>query len=534
MNFIMEKLFDKIDKKIKLKDITKKIFMIFMVVQPLLDIYMVLFDEKIQVLGVSIATIFRFSTVMLMTVFVMIYARKEKSTKIIIGYGILVCIYCIFHHINAKRFNVTLNSNAIYNPLQELLFIFRLCIPIALIYIIYNIEIDYSSIKKIVICVVSIISLCIIVTNLFKISYISYSLDNNVIKDNMMAWFNNGKYDYHWKDLTSRGFFKSGNQLSGILVVLLPLLMYIAIKEKKIRYWIVVILQLIAMINISTRVSVIGGVCIFSFMILFSVFDRIIKNIRNIKFNVVIEKIKKQFKNSISLICTVIIIGLFLYVSPFLMRYKTGDMNLDMKSNNETIKNVDKCKDEITNKEIEDKDISNKIEFIESNYASAGIQPIYVFEQYPYKYDFDFWYHVIVNEPYHIKSDNRGIRTLIMRRIYELNNNPFDMLFGESFTRLSSVIWPERDYESHFYDLGICGLVLFIGPYFIILVLGGFNVLKNFRTQFNIKNITYLLSLALILGVGYFSGHVLNELFVLIFISFVAGIVLSNIKKTIE
>lgn len=526
----MEKIFNKIENKIQLKEIAKKIFIIFMIFQPLLDVYMVLFDDKIQILGVSLATIFRFCIVAIITIFTMIYARKNKSTKFFIGYGILVCIYCIFHHITANKFTVNLNPTAVYNPLGEILYILRLCIPIALIYSIYNIKIEYKDIKKIVIGVVSIISLIILVSNLLKISYVSYSLDNNVIKDNMFSWFGEEKYNYYWKDLTSRGFFRSGNQLSGILVLLLPIMVYVAVKEKKIINWIILLMQLITMVNISTRVSVVGGIAVVLMMMAFIAFDRILKNIKGIDIQKILQKAKKQLKNFIPSILIISMTILIVYISPFNMRYKTGEMNLDMISNNEVINNVNLNNNIIENTEDDnpkERD-EDKLEYIKANHSTSGVQPYYIIEKYPYTQDVEFWYDVLINVPYHKKSDNRGIRSLLMKRIYELNNNSMDKFFGTSFTRLSSFVWPERDYESQFYSLGICGILLFISPYFIILFFGAFMVLKNIKSDFNIKNITYIISLALILMIGYFSGHVMNEIFVLVFISFVAGIILNN------
>lgn len=80
----MEKIFQKIENKIDLKSITKKIFILFIILQPVLDIYMCLFDDKIHVLGVSLATIFRFFVVFVMVCFTMIYTRKNKATKFFI------------------------------------------------------------------------------------------------------------------------------------------------------------------------------------------------------------------------------------------------------------------------------------------------------------------------------------------------------------------------------------------------------------------------------------------------------------------
>ena len=62
------------ENKTNLKDIVKKIFIAFMIMQPVLDIYMSLFDKSIQIVGVSLATVIRFALVFIMLVMIMIHA----------------------------------------------------------------------------------------------------------------------------------------------------------------------------------------------------------------------------------------------------------------------------------------------------------------------------------------------------------------------------------------------------------------------------------------------------------------------------
>ena len=75
---------------------------------------------------------------------------------------------------------------------------------------------------------------------LFKFSYLSYSLEQDTISGNMVEWFTKGiKPDSEklndWVGYTTRGLFQSGNQLSGVMIILVPILTYIAFKEKKIK-----------------------------------------------------------------------------------------------------------------------------------------------------------------------------------------------------------------------------------------------------------------------------------------------------------
>ena len=325
------------ENKTNLKDIVKKIFIAFMIMQPVLDIYMSLFDKSIQIVGVSLATVIRFALVFIMLVMIMIHARKNKSTKLFIGYAVVVLIYMVFHHINAVGFKVRL-VEAKYSPFGELLYLARMCIPVALIYIIYNIKLNYKDIKKIVISVSLIISLTMIISNLFKFSYLSYSLEQDTISGNMIEWFTKGiKPDSEklndWVGYTTRGLFQSGNQLSGLMIILVPILTYIAFKEKQIKEWIVLTLHIIAMIAITTRVGAIGGILAMAATVCVYVLEKIIHR----------EKVSEIFKqkNFYCLIVSIAVIAVIYAFSPFKVRTMSGNFGADLAIGKQTTDNTD-------------------------------------------------------------------------------------------------------------------------------------------------------------------------------------------------
>ena len=505
----MEKIFQKIENKFDLKSITKKIFILFIILQPILDIYMCLFDGKIQLMGVSIATIFRFFIVGIMVLFTMIYTRKNKATKLFIGYGVLVCIYTVFHHINAVGFSVPL-AQAEYSLLGELLYIARMCIPPALIYIIYCIKPNYKDIKKMVLTVSLIISLVVIVTNFLKVGFISYCLDDVVISDNAISWFKEDKSQYTWVQLTSRGFFQASNQLTGVMIILVPIIAYIAWKENKIHNWIILLLHLLVMLNLTTRVGAIGGIAVVVAVSAIYFLEKIIH--KEVSF----EFLKK--KNIYCFMVTLIIYGIVFQYSPFKTRIESGglmdDVNLTKSSTSETKNTI----------EINE-NVDEKIKVIEANWPLASISAYHIIEAYPYTEDADFWYNIIINVPYKERVGNRNIRTLMIRRILERDNRISNYIWGISFTRSSAFVWPERDFETQIDGIGIVGEILFIGPYIFILLLGIFKFFKNFKDNLYLSKVIYLISLVIGLFAAYASGHILNEVFPFIFLAMVTGIV---------
>lgn len=515
----MENVFKKIENKIDLKSLAKKIFVVFMILQPILDIYMSLFDEKIQIAGVSLATIIRFLLVFIMLVLVMIYTRKNKSTKFFIGYVVLVAIYTICHHINATKFSVNL-VEAKYNPLNEILYLARMCIPPSLIYIIYSIKPNYKDIKKIVISVSLIISLVLIITNLTKVSYISYSIGKDKVLGNMFSWFSDAKNQYHWSNLSCRGLFQSGNQLSAVTVILVPIITYIALKEKKIRNWLVLTLHLIAMVNLTTRVGAVAGVAIVLAVVSAYILEKIIHKELSLKC--------LKGKNIYCFLVTVLVFGAFFINSPFYTRASEGNLGYDIEMNQQTANNTEHNVEVTDNDTDSDNDVKiDKIKYIEENIETSNINGYFIYQAYPYTQDPDFWYEMIANVPEYERAGNRKMRAFLIDRILEKDNRIANYIFGISFTRSSTFVWPERDFETQLDALGIGGVTLFIMPYIIVFAFGAWNFLKRFKENLYLSKMIYMISLLSGIMAAYLSGHVLNEVFPFTFLAMVTGIVLN-------
>ncbi len=504
----MEKILHKIEQKYNLIEITKKIFIFFIIMQPILDIYMSLFDEKIQIAGISLATIIRFLLVFIMVVLTMIHTRKNKSTKFFIGYAIVVFIYTILHHINASTFSVNL-VEAKYSPLSELLFIARMCIPPALIYIVYSIKPDYKDMRKMIVAVSLIISLTIIVTNLLKVAYMSYSVDKDLISDNMISWFGNENSD--WSTLSCRGIFQSGNQLSGLMVIIVPIVTFIALKEKKVKYWIVMMLHLIGMLNLTTRVGVLAGILVMLGTIFIYLLEKLIHRRESFK--------KFNMKQIASVVVVLAIWGVLFNNSPFKMRISEGNWADDMGFNKQTSNNVAPVSDD--NEDID------KLAYIEENIETSGINGYFIYQAYPYTDDVDFWFNLIMNVPKYERAGNRNMRKLLIERIFERDNRISNYILGISFTRSSSLVWPERDFETQIDALGIAGFVLFIGPYLAVAVYGVITALRKLKEYLYLSKVIYMISLFVGFIAAYSSGHILNEIFPFTFLALVAGMVLN-------
>ncbi|MBR6640793.1 MAG: O-antigen ligase family protein, partial [Clostridia bacterium] len=254
----------------KISRIINVILVIFLIVQPLCDIYMGVIGEDLDVFGISIVTFTRTITTVALVVVVgisqIIYKYKLKWLYTLLGYLAAVGIYATFHHFNIVNSGGYYITNGLYDFVTELMYVLRLVVPIILMYVVIITKPKKERIEKAILVSVAIISLIIITTNIFKISYASYSPTNAFIEYNVFDWF---KYDeLSYRETLSKGYFVSANQIGALLVVLLPITILYAVKYNKTPVYIVLLLQVISMVLVGTRVATYGYVlCILAMLL---------------------------------------------------------------------------------------------------------------------------------------------------------------------------------------------------------------------------------------------------------------------------
>ena len=71
--------------------------------------------------------------------------------------------------------------------------------------------------------------------------------------------------------------------------------------------------------------------------------------------------------------------------------------------------------------------------------------------------------------------------------------------------------------------VGIIGVIVFIAPYFAILVYGIFICLRHFKQLCNFENICVLFGIALTLATGFYCGNTIDNPFANILLSFICA-----------
>lgn len=498
-----------------MKNNCKKLLIIFMLLQPIFDIYYLYTDNIISIFKFSPSTIIRIIIFFVLFLLTVIPNKDKINKKRTIAFLSIYIIYTIFHQINATNFNVFSSINNNYSTLKELFYIIRMLVPIFLIYITYNNEITFKDLRKIVLIVLNTFCVTIILTNLLKVSLTSYHEGSEIIKANFLEWFNHSTYEkYGYELIASKGIFHMANQISGTIIILYPILLYIYFQEKTkpINIYTVIVTNL-ALLMLGTRTAAYGCIIINIIMLLGYIF-----------FNKIINKNKTNLQN---LAYFIIIFISFLAVLP----YAPVENRTYAEDAANTI--IENLKDEELQKEylqvITSNDISKKKEFIINNYRLYGLDEKFLIKNYPYQEDYEFWLE-LMNVPYTERANHRQLEALTTKRIIKLNNNKYDYLLGIGFSRLrNSKIYLEKDIYVHLYSIGVTGIILLIMPYALIGIYSFIKIIKE--KKFNYLNCTLLLSIGLTYFCEIFSGNIFDEWIVTLFLSFICGNLLININN---
>jgi len=510
----------------KIKNIFLILFVIFMIIQPILDIYYLYTDSVIEIFKFSPSTIIRMIVMVALFITSFFWFKNKKKYIYIITFGVIFILYSIFHHYNSLEFS-SLYGNYTYSTLKEMFYLIRMAMPLSLIFITYEKKLTFKQISIIIVLVTLIFSIIMLITNIFEIAITSYNFGNKIIKANIFKWFIPGIYEkYGYDYIASKGIFHMANQISATFVCLLPLNIYIYFKNKTNLNLITIFLSIICMLMLGTRIASYGWILIILTMIFLYLF-----------FEKIYSKNKINTKKIVMLLLVLGINLVILKFSPVMNRTFITDEGIKPTIKEEDKKDLEKFIIENNKKEKSaktEKELTKikkeKIKYIKDKYELFGVDEIYIIDLYPYDGDADFWLNEMMI-PFEDRANHRQLKRDITKRVVSVNNNKLDYIFGMSFSRLRNAeIYMENDIAVHIYSIGIIGIILFIAPYVFIVLYAFYHMIKN-KENFNFLNMTYILSIGVVFLAGLLSGNVFDEWIVTLFLGLICGLILTNIKK---
>lgn len=482
----------------------KELLLVFMIIQPFFDSYILYSDEVIDFFGFSPTTILRILFVGFLGVFCFFDKDNKKTRKPLTIYGLLFLIYTIIHHIIGASIDDNLIYSSLrYSLLEELFYLVRLLIPFVVAYVVYCYKLTKEQLKSVIIGTSINLSLIIIILNLANISLTSYF--DGYIKGNIFSWFNSDISRYA---LASKGWFNSANQIGGLLLILVPMMIYYVFSELKISDLIVLLLLILSSYALGTRTSCIGASLVMIALFVLFYFYKIIG---------------KQKINRKEIIFSIILIIFSLTTFNYAPIVNCSGNNISC------ILNLEQAITDPSTKDVElknpDYDGSYVCEFLELTSTASK----YYEELYPCGDNLDFWQNYVEKRIYS-SVDNRIMEDIITNDIYKkINNLPIN-LFGMSRSRfLSAEIYLEKDIIVHYYTIGIVGIILLISPYFLITFYIG--IKKFISRKLSYYDFCLISSILLPIIISIKSGHILDELIVIMYIGFLLGYIIYNYQK---
>lgn len=489
------------------------ILMGLILIQPLLDL-MCLNDGSIgEIFGFTIPTLVRMVFVAFLGVMSFGIIKFNKKHLFLVGYALCLIVYFIFHHLNAQNFHSLVPGDFGYSMIGEAFYIVRMCIPIAMMYFVYNSDFKRKEFDISVTGLILIMGGIEIVTNIFKVALGSYS--ENRIEGNIFDWFmNDGTFNY--SQLASKGWF-FWSIVSTVLVLVLPYIVYRYIDTKKKSDLFLIIVTSIALFMFGTKATSFSIVIVLTLMTILYLFSTFIK--REYKFDI-----------KICLTLLAILIGSFVVLkySPAVLR-----MRFNTEYQTEMDEEEEEQQEEIEGEyHLSEDNPEEIIKFFDDNYEHMSIQQTILTKSYPYQYDPIFWYKFRNDNPPSITMQNRIVQEAVFERVQEINNNPKDKYLGIGFTRTSNIYNLERDFLYQYYSMGSVGATLLVGPYIFILLFIMALMLIKFKKHLTLLNCSLVLGIGLTCFLAYYSGNTLETLGVTIVLGTVCGYLLKiNLKK---
>lgn len=519
-----------------------KILIIFFCIQPFLDVYYLYTLENIEnVFVFSPSTIIR---ILFLMIFIYlsfkIMISDKKITKKIFIYFSFIAVYFVLHIINAYFFNSSILTPDKFSLISEIFYFIKMSYPLLMIAIIYKSNFTKRELYNTLFFISLIYGGCIFLTNIFLVGLPAYDGVNN-ISANFFSWFNGANKIYTYQQLTSKGFFHMANQVSALLLMIFPILIYSLHNNFKIYKLLIIIIQIISMFILGTRVASYGVILVIITCLL-------------LYLGLIILKIEKFEVKKLILYLLIISFSITIYIfSPIRNRYFVATLDtidhgkiketkvketLEYINDNETkaynsslknsasiiaIKSENKKTEENSEGNDADEIIKKKIEFVKYQSTFFLIRQVFTLEIYPVEKNYDFWINVF-NLPESERNTDRKIQMLIIEDVLKKNSNSADILLGISSSRVrNNRLYVERDFIIHYYMLGGLGVILLFSPYFLILVKAALKILKKYKTLFKYENLILLLSVCLCLISGYTSGNVMDDLIVTIFLALICA-----------
>lgn len=506
----------------------------FLMFQPLLDLNIFFLNSKLVFFGLTIPSLVRMGVVGGLCLFEIVgFLRRPKINRDLSKKWLLLAliyvIYFVIHHLVSSKYYTPFVSQFPYSVKSDTIYFFKSLIPIVLIFLFIKYRIS-NYFKEIIYGWILLIAGSIVLTNLLGISLSSYT--NEPIVGNIFTWFTGIYNEWSFLQVASKGFFRYANEISAILAILTPFITYYAFIERKVLPIVLLFLTQLSMMMIGTKVALYSFIVMFAATLILIVFYDILLGRQKIKLYQVL----------LLVVVPITYVAIFPH-SPSVARSTSMSTVVKAADEKEMEEQPDenlKIEDESNLKRIQkpivpvtdDNQIDAIYDNIEKKYPEKRISHYFLLKAYPYNVDPVFWVGIL-NQKNEKTMNNRFVEQQILKRVKAVNDNPLESFFGMGYSRMNHLYPLEQDFVAHFYTIGIIGILLFFGQYFLVFGIGLAILFKGKIFKLQAYEAITLMSLVYLVAVAINSGNVIDSLFTPIIAAALISKMIFDYKKII-
>lgn len=499
-------------------------FAMLVLLQPFIDMYRLFVGNRFEVLGISLVELINLLLVAYLALLFLLNQRRLRSFVPAFAYGVLLLIYLAAHCVNLLRFDTGILVGAQISVFSEVYVILRAYVlPILLFYMLIYVQTDRRVFLRTVTALAGIISVVIVATNIGRVGYVAYAArleQNAMIQHNIFDWFRAGIQDPEM--LTSKGWFYSGNQIGLILFMLFPLVCYRMITTRA--WWsiLLVVLQAVAMMMVSTKTAAIGCLLILLAVLILGAGWAIWRR-----------QLRQDWK-MLAALAAVAMLGAALFTqSPARMMIAASAQAAveETEEGDDQVRETDDLASAVQGADEPDNAGQKHQASVEANQAFAqaleknyyryGIQLEYL-ELLPVQRHPQFWQKVIL-DPDKPQFNYRNFKQMIYEEVIRLNQNSGDRWLGIGYS--TNFPYLERDVAAQNVWFGYLGTALLLGPYGVMLLVCVIQILRDLKS----KDTLYRLILLMSAGGGALISVTAGHLFGYLFPSFIFCYILAEL-----
>lgn len=463
-------------KKVKEKITIENLLYLFIIICPILDMASFIF-RNIFATTISPSTFIR--PIIPICIIIYIFFKDRIKLKLLI----VASVYAIYAIIHLVIFNTLKTGSSYSGIVHELQYLTNYSFVILNLFI-YIYTFKKHNAKKLQISVL--VAVTIYIVSIF-ISIITKTSSSTYIE----------KMGY-------KGWFESGNSISAILILSMFILLNL-VKEKKYRYWTIIIIILVGIYLttlIGTRVGLFGFILTLLLYAAVEIFVAVLHKAQLNK-NILIGSI-------IAIIAVVVVVGV------------VGSTTLQRRKHLEDIEGniIDKTSNEqshISGSLLEIKEKIDKNELEEGYMSEESKRSVLDLYNFANKYN-------VVN------NDMRTQQLVYNFYLVKNQANPLYMLFGNGYMANYRELVLEMEIPAFLFNFGIIGFILYFVPIFSIACYSMYFGFKN-RSKIDVEYIMLTLGLLFSFALAFLSGYTFFNMSTTMIIIVICTLLITKIRN---